>query len=95
MTTIDIETLLAHDELKALLETSEHAGTILLHDLADVVEAHDLSPLEHDALLRELDKRGIEVVDPPRSPEPPPSRQPNRRPTHCSSSSVRQVDIRS
>ncbi len=72
MTTIDIETLLAHDELKALLETSEHAGTILLHDLADVVEAHDLSPLEHDALLRELDKRGIEVVDPPRSPEPPP-----------------------
>ena len=72
MTTIDIETLLAQDELKALLETSELAGTIELRQLADVVEAHELSPLEHDALLRELDKRGIEVVDAPRSPVPPP-----------------------
>jgi len=72
MTTIDIETLLAQDELKALLETSELAGTIELRQLADVVETHELSPLEHDALLRELDKRGIEVVDAPRSPAPPP-----------------------
>jgi RNA polymerase primary sigma factor len=72
MTTVDIDSLLAQDEVRALLETSEHAGTIPLRELADLVEAHDLTPLEHDALLRELDKRGIEVVDPPASPEPPP-----------------------
>ena len=72
MTTIDIETLLAQDEVRALLETSEHAGTIRLHEIAELVETHELSPLEHDALLRELDKRGIEVVDPPAAPEPPP-----------------------
>ena len=72
MTTVDIDSLLAQDEVRALLETSEHAGTIQLRELADLVEAHDLTPLEHDALLRELDKRGIEVVDPPPSPEPPP-----------------------
>jgi RNA polymerase primary sigma factor len=72
MTTVDIDSLLAQDEVRALLETSEHAGTIQLRELADLVEAHDLTPLEHDALLRELDKRGIEVVDPPASPEPPP-----------------------
>ena len=71
MTTVDIETLLAQDEVRVLLETSEHAGTIRLHEVAELVETHELAPLEHDALLRELDKRGIEIVDPPPSPEPP------------------------
>ena len=71
MTTIDIETLLAQDEVRALLESSEHAGTIRVHEVADIVEMHELAPLEHDALLRELDKRGIEIVDPPVSAEPP------------------------
>jgi RNA polymerase primary sigma factor len=72
MTTVDIDNLLAQDEVRALLETSEQAGTIRVHDLADLVETHELSPLEHDALLLELDKRGIEIVDPLTSPEPPP-----------------------
>jgi RNA polymerase primary sigma factor len=70
MTTVDIESLLAQDEVRALLETSEQAGTIRGHDLAELVETHELAPLEHDALLRELDKRGIEIVDPPTSPGP-------------------------
>ncbi len=68
MTTVDIDSLLAQDEVRALLETSEHAGTIQLREIADVVESHELSVLEHDALLRELDKRGIEIVDPPSPP---------------------------
>ncbi len=74
MTTVDIDSLLAQDDVRALLETSEHAGTIRVRELADLVEAHELAPLEHDALLRELDKRGIEIVDPAstRRPEPPP-----------------------
>ena len=69
MTTIDIDNLLAQDDVRALLETSEHAGTIRLQEVAELVETHELSPLEHDALLREFDKRGIEVVDPPVTPE--------------------------
>jgi RNA polymerase primary sigma factor len=64
MTTVDIDRFLAQDEVRALLETSEQAGTIRVHDLAELVDAHELAPLEHEALLRELDKRGIEVVDP-------------------------------
>ena len=73
MTTTDIETLLAQDEVRGLLEASEHAGTIRMHELAEIVESNELAPLEHDALLRELDKRGIEVVDPVATPpEPPP-----------------------
>jgi RNA polymerase primary sigma factor len=72
MTTIDIDSLLAQDEVRSLLETSEHVGTIRVSDIAELVETHELSPLEHDALLRELDKRGIEVIDPVMSLEPPP-----------------------
>jgi RNA polymerase primary sigma factor len=72
MTTVDIDTLLAQDEVRTLLETSEQAGTIRMHEVADLIETHELAPLEHDALLRELDKRGIEIVDPPALPEAPP-----------------------
>ena len=72
MTTVDIDSLLAQDEVRVLLETSEQAGTMRVHDLAELVETHDLAPLEHDALLLELDKRGIEIVDPPLVIETPP-----------------------
>ena len=74
MTTIDIDILLAQDDVRALLDTCEQAGTIRAHELADIVEAHELSALEHEALLRELDKRGIEIVEEP-MPEalPPPT----------------------
>ncbi len=65
MTTIDIESLLAQDEVRALLDASEQIGTIRAHDLAELVATHELSPLEHEALLRELDKRGIEIVEAP------------------------------
>ncbi len=63
MTTIDIDILLAQDDLRTLLDGCEHAGTIRAHELADVIETHELSALEHEALLRELDKRGIEIVE--------------------------------
>ena len=65
MTTVDIETLLAQAEVNALLESSEQAGTIHAHELADIVDTHELSAVEQEALLRELDKRGIEVVEQP------------------------------
>jgi RNA polymerase primary sigma factor len=72
VTTVDIERLLGQDDVRALLEASEHAGTIRLPELAELVETHELGPLEHDALLRELDKRGIDVVDLPSTSEAPP-----------------------
>jgi len=75
VTSVDIDTILGLDELRQLLEASEHTGVLRSADLADVEELHELSPLEHDALLRELEKRGIELVDArqaePASPPPP------------------------
>ena len=94
MTTVDIDTLLAQDEVRALLDLCEQSGTIRALELADIVELHELAPLEHEALLRELDKRGIEVVD-TSAPEPPPgrSRRPNRPRTRSSCSCARPGDI--
>ena len=63
MTTVDIEVLLAQEELRAMLDACEQRGTIRAPDVHDIVEAHELTGLEHEALVRELDKRGIEIVE--------------------------------
>jgi RNA polymerase primary sigma factor len=65
VTTVDIETLLAQDELRALLETCEQAGSIRAPDVHEIVETHELNGLEQEALVREFDKRGIEIVEAP------------------------------
>ena len=70
MTTIDIDTLLTHVDVAALLDACEASGSILTTEVAELVELHELSALEHEALLRELDKRGIEVVEAPSAPAP-------------------------
>ena len=75
MTAVDIETLLGAEDVRALLDACEQAGRIGAGELADLAETHELSPLELEALLRELDTRAIEVVDEPPPPEPPPAPQ--------------------
>ncbi len=77
-TTVDIEGLLAQDDVRALLDAGEHNGTIRLQDVAELVDAHELSPREQDSFLHELDKRGVEVIDVPRpvEPAPPPATGP-------------------
>ena len=73
MTTVDIEHLLRNDELQQLLEAAEQAGSLKATELADLVETHELDPLEQDALFRELDRRGIELVDDAAVEEAPPA----------------------
>ena len=63
MTTVDIEGLLAQEDLRALLDACEQRGAIHAPDVHEIVEAHDLTGLEQEALVRELDKRGIEIVE--------------------------------
>ena len=68
-----IESVLEHEELRGLIETAEPTGSIRQADLAELLELHPLEPLEIDALYRELDQRGIEVVEEKeREPPPPP-----------------------
>ena len=73
MTTVDIDHLLRNDELLQLLDAAEQAGSLKSTEVADVVETHELDTLEQDALYRELDRRGIEIVaDEPKDEEPEP-----------------------
>src|SRR5438093_5446388 len=68
---VEFETLAVNEELHQLLEAAEVSGFVRHADLTDVVEAMQLDPLEVDAVFRELETRGIEVLEP--EPETAPS----------------------
>ena len=70
MTSVDIEHLLRTEEIQQLFEASEQSGSLRQADLAEILETHDLDALELEALHRELDQRGIELVDGPAAAEP-------------------------
>ena len=63
MTTVDIDHLLRIDELQQLLDSAEQVGSLKVTDLGEIVETHELDAFEQDALYRELDRRGIELVE--------------------------------
>ncbi|MBA3383198.1 MAG: sigma-70 family RNA polymerase sigma factor [Actinobacteria bacterium] len=60
-----VENVLEHEELRPLLESAEASGTIRRLELTELLELHELAPLEIDALERELEARGFELVDEP------------------------------
>ncbi|MBA3718189.1 MAG: sigma-70 family RNA polymerase sigma factor [Actinobacteria bacterium] len=68
--TVLSDELLNDDDLKQFIEEAERAGSVALAEVTELIEAHGLDPIEVDALHRELEQRGIEVLD--RAPEPPP-----------------------
>ncbi|HEX6702768.1 MAG TPA: sigma-70 family RNA polymerase sigma factor [Gaiellaceae bacterium] len=72
--------ILQNEELQTLIEAAELQGSVRQSDLAEVLETRPLDPLETDALYRELDQRGIEILDEEREREqqpPPPPPQPS------------------
>ncbi len=73
MTTVDIEHLLRSDDLLQLLDAAEQAGSLKAAELAEVVETLELDALEQDALYRELDRRGIELIDEAKEEEAAPA----------------------
>jgi RNA polymerase primary sigma factor len=75
MTTVEIDTVLATPELQELFEQAEGTGSLRYADLVEVLEPLQLDPLETDAVYRELEQRGLEVLEPEaetREPAPPP-----------------------
>jgi RNA polymerase primary sigma factor len=73
--TVEIEHFLRHEDIRLLLETAEGNGSIHRTDLNELIELHQLDALETDLLFSELERRGIDVVDPPekeKEPSPPP-----------------------
>src|SRR5262249_1320749 len=62
-----------------VLEASESSGAVRQSELNDVAEAHEFDGFDMDLLYRELETRGVEIVDdtkeiekaPPPPPPPP------------------------
>jgi RNA polymerase primary sigma factor len=76
---IEIDNVLATPELQELFEAAEHTGSLRYAQLVETTEPLRLDPLETDALYRELEQRGIEILEPEHEavapPPPPPSPQ--------------------
>jgi RNA polymerase primary sigma factor len=77
MTAVEIENVLAAPELHELFEQAEQTGSLRYADLSEVLEPLHLDPLETDAVFRELEQRGLEVLEPEAEqreapPQPPP-----------------------
>jgi RNA polymerase primary sigma factor len=83
VTTVEIESILASEELTVLLEASESNGQLRQAELVEVLEPLDLDPLEVEAVYQELDRRGIELLveaereaEAEPEPEPEPAQPP-------------------
>jgi RNA polymerase primary sigma factor len=68
---VEIQTILQFEEVQALLQRAQGSGAAESAELNAVVEALELDRVEKDALLYELERRGIELLErlkkPPRS----------------------------
>ena len=59
-----------HDELQPLLERADASGVVEAVELREALELLDLDPGDVEALHKELEERGIEVVDRQKEPAP-------------------------
>src|SRR6267143_333916 len=72
--TVEIESILQHEDIQGLLENAESTGSVKQPELAELIEAHQLDALETETLFNELERRGIDVVaeEPEKEKEPAP-----------------------
>jgi RNA polymerase primary sigma factor len=68
------ESVVELDEVRDLFEKAAESGFVRQTELSELIEAQQLDALETDALFRELEQRGIDVVETP--PEPHPALEP-------------------
>ena len=75
---VEIESILLHDGVATLLDAAEQTGTVTQTELTELTELHELDVFELDVLYRELETRGVDIVDdsaerePEKAPAPPP-----------------------
>src|SRR6266487_884013 len=62
---------LSSQEWQQLLEAAEEAGSLRQSALAEILDQRELEPLELDAICRELEQQGVEVIDDERAPPLP------------------------
>jgi RNA polymerase primary sigma factor len=58
------------EQWQRLLEAAEESGSLRQSAIAEIVDQFELEPLEFDALCRELEQQGIELIDDEGKPPP-------------------------
>ncbi len=69
-------TVLEVEEIQLLLERAEAAGFVDSVELAETADALELEPTDIEALHRELEERGVELVERPKEPAREPTTPP-------------------
>jgi hypothetical protein len=54
---------LSNQERRSLLEAAEESGSLSRGAVAEILDQRPLNPLELDAVSRELEQHGIELVE--------------------------------
>src|SRR3954469_6958213 len=67
--TVEIESILQHEDVQGLLESAESTGSVRQPDVVDLIDAHQLDALETVAIWNELERRGIEITETTEEPE--------------------------
>jgi RNA polymerase primary sigma factor len=67
-----VENFLGTEELRPLLEAAETTGSVRHSELTELLEPLDLDALELEAVHRELESRGIDLIDDELQAPPPP-----------------------
>ncbi len=70
--TIEIESILQIEAVQTLVEAAELAGFVRQSELAEIIEICELDELELDMLHRELETRGLDLVEDEKAEAPPP-----------------------
>src|SRR5262245_15350365 len=60
---LEVDSLLRSDDLRRLLDAAELSGTIGHAEIVEICEAYELDAMETDSLYRELEQRGIDVLE--------------------------------
>src|SRR6266516_4001858 len=77
---LEIDNVLATPELLELVEAAEQTGSLRYAQLVELLEPLRLDPLETDAVYRELEQRGIELLEPEPEQQAPPPAPPQPQP---------------
>ena len=69
---VEIDSIVQHEDVQTLLDASAEVGTVRQSEINELIETHEFDVLEVDLLFRELETRGIDVLDDTIEREQPP-----------------------
>src|SRR5919199_5860843 len=72
----DEPTALQTEEIQHLLERAEAAGVLDANELTETLDTLEMDPADVETLHRELEERGIEIVETPKEPAREPTAPP-------------------